>query len=48
MTDSVEDARPRILFVDDEPDLLAAMARNLENGPFVSPLRFAGRMHSTC
>lgn len=29
-----EGARPRILFVDDEPDLLAAMARNLRSEQF--------------
>jgi response regulator RpfG family c-di-GMP phosphodiesterase len=33
MTNSVENAHPRILFVDDEPDLLAALGRNLRRWP---------------
>jgi hypothetical protein len=34
MTDSVEDARPRILFVDDEPDLLAPMGSDIREWSF--------------
>ena len=34
MTTPAETAHPRVLFVDDEPDLLAAMVRNLRKWPY--------------